>query len=405
MRKDQVASPKRSIMLGTTSPISLGFLSGFPEYLNSCGWVVHIVSSNGPELAKYEGSQQVEMHSIEMQRDPDPLNDIKALIEWVQLIRRIRPSIVVAGTPKAGMLATVAARMTSIPVRVYHLWGLRVETTKGPLRVVLKFTEWLTCWSATRVLLVSPSLGQAVLKSRLAPESKLDLLGPGSSNGIDLEYFNPSRIPIDTVNQLRRDLGIEASEFVVGYVGRIHPDKGLSFLTDAMTALVESNSIKAECGTKVRLLVVGDVDQTNYNPFSGVTFPVSIVGQVRDTRPYYRMMNALCLPSLREGLPNVPLEAAAMGVPVLTTTATGARDSVKDGVSGRLVPARDSLALEQAIEDLITNPETAREMGAQGQEWVRRFERREVWRMQEHYFAALLENPDNTPQDVERHRL
>lgn len=381
------------ILLGTTAPISLGFLRGFPEYLNSCGWTVHIVSSGGPELDEYKGAMAATIHRIEMKRNPQPLSDAKALIKWIRLLGHVRPDIVVVGTPKAAMLSMIAAALTMVPIRIYHLWGLRVETTKGFLRAILLATEWATCLSATRVLLVSPSLGQAVLRARLAPRRKLDLIGPGSSNGIDLEYFDPSQPAQESIDALTRSLAIDEGDFVVGYVGRIHPDKGIDYLVEAMSLLTQRVSTNTQSDPPVlKLLVVGDLDHHNYRPFATAQFPVNIVGPVKDTRPYYRLMNALCLPTLREGLPNAPLEAAAMGVPVVTTTATGARDSLRDGFTGLLVPTHDAQALAHALEQLIANPNAAHLMGEQGRQWAKRFERSEIWRLQEIYFTSLIES-------------
>lgn len=394
MTTSQPTSHKKSILLGTTAPVSLGFLRGFPEYLRTRGWTVHVVSSSGPELVEYQGNELVELHTISMARDPHPLSDAIAFMQWLRLLRKVKPDMVVVGTPKAALLAMVAARMLSVPGRVYHLWGLRVETTTGLARAVLTAAEWLTCASATRVLVVSPSLGRAVLEARLTPRKKVDLLEPGSSHGIDLDYFDPSQSTRESVEATRRSLGIDEGDIVVGYVGRIHPDKGIDYLVEAMTILTAKLG-KGGGGDEnrvIRLLVVGDNDHDRYSPFAKVAFPVSLVGQVNDTRPFYRLMDVLCLPTLREGLPNVPLEAAAMGVPVITTTATGARDSISDGVTGLLVPPRDALALAEALESLVADPGQARLMGDEGKRWVRRFERSEIWSLHERYYARHAES-------------
>jgi len=81
-------------------------------------------------------------------------------------------------------------------------------------------------------------------------------------------------------------------------------------------------------------------------------------------------MDVLALPTYREGFPNVPLEAAAAGVPVVTTTATGAVDSIRPGTTGILVPVGDHKALANALELLIADPFVARSMGEAGRKWV-----------------------------------
>jgi glycosyltransferase involved in cell wall biosynthesis len=88
-----------------------------------------------------------------------------------------------------------------------------------------------------------------------------------------------------------------------------------------------------------------------------------VIDHVRDVRPYLAAADLLVLPTRREGLPNVVLEAAAMGVPSVTTTATGAIDSVADGETGILVPPDDPHALAAAISALLKDPGLRRQMG------------------------------------------
>src|SRR5207302_3183011 len=91
-------------------------------------------------------------------------------------------------------------------------------------------------------------------------------------------------------------------------------------------------------------------------------------------------MDVLALPTYREGFPNVPLEAQAASVPVVTTRVTGAVDSVIDGVTGRLVPAQDADALAAALIELLSHPEKRKKMGKMAAQWVEdRFRRELVW--------------------------
>src|SRR5262249_35008491 len=94
----------------------------------------------------------------------------------------------------------------------------------------------------------------------------------------------------------------------------------------------------------------------------------------------YLLMSVLALPSYREGFPNVVLEAQAAGVPVVTTTATGARDSVLDGITGRLVPPGDEVALAAALKELLEDPEKSSGMGRIGAQWVSaQFRQELIW--------------------------
>ena len=388
-----------TVLLGATRAESLGFLKGFPEYLSKLGWNVHVVSSPGTRLNSFSPSDALHTHAIEMRRDPSPVHDAIALVRWVRLLRRINPDIVLVGTPKAGLLAMISGALTGTPARIYHLLGLRLETARGIRRLVLVTAEKLSCHLATRVLSVSRSLTDAAVGAGVARREKFDLIEPGTSNGIDLVYFDTNSVDPKFLTEIRQSLQLTSSHFVVGYVGRLTPDKGLNYLNDAMRVLKTRFTQRDDSRIPV-LLAIGALDQKGYQPFELSDVTVHAPGKIDDPRPYYRLMDVLCLPTLREGFPNVPLEAAAMRIPVVTTLATGARDSVQDGVTGLLVPPHDAHALVDALDTFATNPELIQSMGEAGAVWVQRFSRPQIWEQQ----AIYLRRQYELERDEARHR-
>jgi lipopolysaccharide/colanic/teichoic acid biosynthesis glycosyltransferase len=181
---------------------------------------------------------------------------------------------------------------------------------------------------------------------------------------------------------------------VIGFVGRFTRDKGISELCSAFQRLKSAFP-------DVRLLLVGDfedgdpVDPAVRAQLESDPHVHLCRAWVPDTAPYYGMMNVLALPSYREGFPNVPLEAQAASVPVVTTTVTGAVDSVLDGTTGRLVPPRDEAALADALRELLDDPEKCRRMGEAGTDWVRaQFAQEFVWEaLIADYNRVLRETP------------
>jgi glycosyltransferase involved in cell wall biosynthesis len=97
---------------------------------------------------------------------------------------------------------------------------------------------------------------------------------------------------------------------------------------------------------------------------------IHLTGFVADTAPYYRVMDVMVLPTWREGFPNVVLEAAATGIPVVTTLSTGSRDAVVPEVTGLLIPPGYPVAISEAVLQLLRNPERRRRMGEAARAWV-----------------------------------
>jgi len=370
----------RRIVLAVTVPVSLKLMAGYPEYLARQGWDVHVVSSPVRDQTFPEG---VTFHAIPMRREPSPLRDLMALIGWVRLLWRLRPTVVVAGTPKAGLLGMMAAWSVRVRVRVYMLRGLRLETESGPKRSLLHAMERISARCATRVQSVSHSLRDEFVSLGLAPISKVVVLGPGSSNGVSVP---PGRWSGQTT---RADLGLDDSSHVVGFVGRMTKDKGLQDLLAAI-------QIMREAGSSVQGLLVGpeDTDGSVTDFLRDCSLDegsISWVGAVPEALPYFPAMDVLCLPTRREGFPNVVLEAAVSGVPAVVSDVTGARDSVIPGRTGVLVPPDNPDALAAALTSLISDTEGLELMGRSAREYVtQNFAREEIWELNREFLETEI---------------
>ncbi|GAB3573560.1 glycosyltransferase family 4 protein [Leifsonia lichenia] len=377
---------KPRIVLGVTVDLSLRLMAGFPQFLAQRGWDVHVVCSPGARLDALNGVDGVTVHALTMAREPSPLSDLRSLVAWVRLLRRLRPDVISVGTPKAGLLGGIAGRLTRVPGRVYMLRGLRLETSTGVSRRIFTLLERLSIRSATKTLVVSSSLAARAAELNLASPEAFTVLGDGSSNGIDVDAFERSLPAPDTLDRLRTDLALSAAAPVVGFVGRLTEDKGLLILSAAVQRL-------AGQGTAFQLLIVGGVEGDAsvgdlIPPSPGITTVTT--GFVNDPEKYYPLMDVLCLPTLREGFPNVVLEAAAAGVPTVTTTATGAVDSVVDGETGIIVPVGDADALADGLRRAIADPALRQRYGTAAKQRAReRFDRAVVWAAQERFYRDL----------------
>ncbi|BDG03435.1 glycosyltransferase family 4 protein [Anaeromyxobacter oryzae] len=366
------------------------FLPGQPEAMRLAGFDVHAVSSPGLDLVEFGRDERVHTHEIRMTRRITPLRDLIAVAKLYRTFRRIRPEIVHAHTPKGGLLGMLAARLARVPVRIYHIHGLAFVTRRGLKRRLLRWTEQVASRCATRVLCVSRSIREVVIEERITNRDPIVLLG-GSINGVDARSrFSPDLKPVHRA-RVRKAHGIADDALVIGYVGRVVRDKGLVELTAAWEAL--SYAIP-----QAHLLIVGPFEAEDPVPRdverSLREHPrVHLHGIDWETPPLYSAMDVVVLPSYREGLPFVPLEAAAMELPVVATRIPGCVDAVRDGVTGTLVEPRDPDALARAIRQYIENEALARAHGRAGRAWVlREFDQSRVWAaLSRHYGEALAE--------------
>lgn len=375
----------------TTVPMSLwAFFGGQIGYMKSQGLEVHGVSSPGPLLQDFANREGVPVHAVTMSRGISPLADMGAVVRLWLLLRRIRPDLVHAHTPKAALLGMIAACLARAPVRIYHMHGLRLTAMKGAPRLLLAWTERLTCALAHQVLCVSPSVRTAAMDLHLCAGGKIKVLAHGSINGVDAaRAFNPSVVGEAARGLARANWRIPANATVIGFVGRLVRDKGVEELVESWRALREEFP-------DLYLLLVGPFEALD--PVSPATerllredARVRLTGENWDTPALYATMDVFVLPTHREGFPLVPLEAAAMGLPVVGTRALGCVDAVEDGVTGALVMPGDVKGLTDALRVYLHNPRLRREHGANGRERVLRDYRPEtIWRATYDEYARLL---------------
>jgi glycosyltransferase involved in cell wall biosynthesis len=379
----------RIVYIVTSDTSADVLLRGQLSYLARQGFEVAVICGTGERLAAVSAREGVPCHGIDLARELAPLRDLRASFQLLGLLHRLQPDIVNASTPKAALLGLCAAWLTRVPHRVYLLRGLRLETLGRAGRAGMRSIERLCAALSECVVCVSPSLAQRYLEEGLAPAAKCRVLGTGSSNGTDSARFTRSAELEAKAEQLGRELGLLPGFPTLGFVGRPVADKGIADLLEVYRCMRDERS-------DTQLLIVGagfagDAECAEMAELRAMP-GVFVVPAAAEVAPYYCLMNVLVFPSYREGFPNVVLEASCAGVPVVGFEATGVRDAIVHGVTGRLCRLHDTAALVAATRAYLADPELARRHGAAGAKRVRReFESEHVWAQTLALYRELLE--------------
>ena len=344
----------------------------------------------GPDLEVVGPREGVQTVGVPMEREISPLKDFVSLVRLIRLFRRYRPDAICAGTSKASLLGLLAARIVRVPARIYMLHGLRLETSRGLKRWILAKVEKLTSLCAHRVMCISPSLRDVYAQMGLAPREKLHVLGHGSSNGVNPNRFLPTAETRRETARLRTSWGLTDDTPLIGFLGRFVKDKGVTDIIDAFDIVLK------ECPS-ARLLMVGEFESGDPVPDcyavriktdQRIIWP----GYADEPGPCYLAMDVLAFPTYREGFGNVAIEAGMASKPVVVYNATGAVDTVRDGITGTVVPLRDHVALAKALLAYLTDRDLRARHGAANLEMAMRDFRPDIiWQGLEQQFRELLE--------------
>lgn len=368
---------------------SLDLQKGQLAYLKKQGYEVSALCSEGDNIEGYEKSEGIKVHKVNIEREISLIKDFQSLLACIQLIRQQRPDIVNAGTPKAGLIVTLAAFWCGVPIRIYSVLGLRMETTVGLKRKILLAAEKIAASAATNVVAVSPSLKEQLIKLGITQKDKVVILGEGSFNGFDLESFKMTEALKVGIDNLREKLNIHDNHMVIGFMGRLTKDKGIEEMVESF---VQMNKVHSQ----LRLLIVGDYETGD--PVTEATQceikenpNIIHVEFQADPIPFYYLMNIFLFLTKREGFGNVSVEAALAGVPVIAADVTGSRDTIVDGDTGILVNPEKIKDVMNALEQLILDPQLRKEMGTRGKKrGEEHYGNEKMWQALDAYYESLL---------------
>jgi glycosyltransferase involved in cell wall biosynthesis len=372
----------------TTAAVTMNIvLKGQLSYLSREFDITGITTYDPKHFEEIRSREKISLMAVEMERTISPLKDLKSLWQLFIIFRKDKPHIVHTHTPKAGLLGMLAAFFAGVDIKIHTVGGIPWMEVKGAKRSLLKAMEKLTYACADRIYPNSKGLMQFIISEKICPSSKLKVLGNGGSNGINTSHFTRNE---KDRQRLRAQYNIGDDEILLGFVGRIAREKGITEWLEAFDLLRQKY--------KVKILLVGLFEKT-YGGLSEdmedriVNDPCIVYpGRSDDVRPFYAMMDIFVFPSYREGFPNAVLEACAMELPVIATDINGCNEIIEDQVSGLLIAPKSSSAIENAVSLLIDRPELRKALAMSARAAVvEKFSNEIVWNAVREEYQILLE--------------
>ena len=294
------------------------------------------------------------------------LHDPIVLIKLIKLMRKNHYDIVHTHTTKAGILGRIAGRIAGVPVIVHGLHGSTFEAFDSRLLNWLLFLfERLTGRFTDAYISVSGVLSEKYVEKRIGKKENYHTV----YSGMQLETFYGVRGKIDC-GKKQRELGISVEDFIIGNVARLETRKGHKFLIDAFKNVVEKQK-----NSHVKLLIIGEGNKRkileSYVKELNLEIKVIFTGYREDVEELMAMMDIFVLTSLREGLPRVLVQAAAVGIPSVAFNVDGVPEIIRDDYNGFLVRVGDVEQLAKRIIQYIDHKELLVLHGKNGRELIK----------------------------------
>lgn len=370
---------KPKILQVFSVPISLRFLEGQTLFWQNHGFDIHVACSDGAEVIPFCLKNKATFHVIPFVRNLYIFEIFRCVASVNSLIKTLLPQIIHANTPFASYITIFVAKFHSVPVRIYEVHGLPLETAGRFMTPVFWFLEKITCCFATKVIAVSPSLKALMISKKLVNFDKIEVMNFGSCNGVDSDFkFNPSKLVKNHISSLKDKYKLNSVQNIVGFVGRLTREKGLYELYEAwqLTKMKFPSSI---------LLIIGSNDERR--PLSKIWLgrliadsSIICIEHVEDIENYYALIDFLVLPSHREGFGNVVLEAASMEKSAIVSYVTGLKDAIIENETGMFFDCKDSSDLSKRILFYLENPEIIQKHGISARKRVQTdFKPTDIW--------------------------
>lgn len=375
----------------TTVPDSLfGLLPEQMLYMSQNGFDVTMMSADNHFREKVIANEKCPHIVVPLTRKITPFQDLYCIALMIYHFIKIKPDIVHTHTPKAGLIGMIAAYACRVPVRLHTVAGLPLMVQTGFKYKLLLVIEKITYFCANKVFPNSYSLKQYMLEKNMCPPSKLDIIGFGSSNGINLNKFNTKNLDPKILSALKKEIKYDEKNTYLLSVGRVVKDKGIEELVAAFIEVKKEN-------TNLKLILVGSYEN-DLDPISKHTLDIiqndeDIIAYGLSNKVEYFMeiVNLFVHASFREGFPNVLLQAGAMSCPIICSEIPGNIDVVVTNETGLLFEVKNTKDLQKTLSYALQNKNQMRIFASNLSTIVKnRFERNFVHsKIKEEYMKQL----------------
>lgn len=376
-----------------TVPISLNkLLNGQWRFFKKY-YAITAVSSDEKELKTFSEKFNTPIHFLPLTRKITPIQDLICIVRLYFYLKKEKPLIVHSQTPKAGLIGMIAAFFARVPIRMHDVVGLPLMEKTGAKYSLLYWVEKLVYACAHKIYPNSVGLKEYMLKTKLTSETKAKVLGYGSSNGIDVEFFSKKHFSTNSKTAFLNKWMLLPTDFVYLFIGRLVGDKGINELVEAFDGLSGNDK-------NIKLFLVGPYEN-GLDPLKEQTQEkiknnpqIISTGYQEDVRLFLAHASCFVFPSYREGFPNVVLEAAAMEIPIIVTNINGSNEIIFNEINGLVVPKKDTIKLEKAMLRMYKDIEFRKKISVNARKGIaEKFEKKV-------FYNALLEEYKRLEEDV-----
>ena len=380
------------ILFLSTEPTSFKFsLSGQPKLMMEQGWKVLLVSSYGREVQQICRAEGVPHEVIPFVKGVNYVEDFISFWPLFQLIRREKPDVVHSYDSKTGFLGMLAAKWAGVQHRIHSITEMPVHAKEHQKRFTLP-EKW-TYSNATSLWVNSTGMLSFFTSNSGIETTKLNLLGSGSTLGVDLEKFNRQVLKENHLVAATMRILPGENDFIILAVGKLIKRKGIEDLVAAF--------LKSKIVSKSKLVLIGTFEQEE-EPLSQETIQtirehprVVQIDWTDHVAHHLALADVLVHASHEEGFSNVLLEAAAMQVPIICSNCIGNTSFIKQQKTGLVFPVGEVTVLKEALEFAYVKREVLASYAETLFEEVQeKFDRKSMRQLHLNEYRQLVNNQD-----------